>query len=255
MHMRTTPRLTTALAAAGLTLGLASSPAAAALVGVDYASTTQDVFTGTTDENVGSNNVGSASLTTSDIGDPTGGSAVVDVTVTEIDDDDDLEARGGNGDDNRTDLDPTVFPLANLGEDIINTRGGELEITISGLSAGEFTFTGVFNDSFTKNDGFATGSFFDILLTDANGTEATVASDVEATNVEANSDAGPIASETFDFTSNGMNDVSILLSETTSNTNGFIPLGGFTVTVIPEPASLSLLGLGGLMLLPRRRRR
>ena len=229
-------------------LALAATSADAALIGVDYSQAGQDVFPGTTAETVANNDVGSGSLTTSNIGDPTGGSAIVDVTITEIGDDDNLEARGGNGANSRADLDPADHPLADVAEDLISTRGGKLEIKISGLPAGEFRFRGVFNDSYTVNEGFASGSVFDILLTDANDTAFNVFSDVEASNV--NSSTGTIASRTFGVISDGTSDVTILLNETAANNRGFIPLSGFTV--VPEPTSLLLLGVVGMLLLVRR---
>jgi len=251
------PLVTLGLIVAGLIL--IAQPAHAATVGVDYSQAAQDVFPGTTAENVGSNSVASP-LTTNNIGDPTGGLAVVDVKIDSTDGN--LQVRGGNGANNRTDLDPNIYPLADLAEELIIAQSGELEIVISGLPAGKFAFLGVFNDSFTLTQGFAFEAEFDIFLTDAVNTavfqDNVLASNVDD-NVVANSTDDTIATSTFTITSNGTDDVLIeLISAGVGadgiNSDGFIPLSGFTINVIPTPAALPA-GLALLALSVMRRRR
>jgi len=253
------PLVTLGLIVAGLIL--IAQPAHAATVGVDYSQAAQDVFPGTTAENVGSTSVASP-LTTNNIGDPTGGSAVVNVAVSEIGTDGILQVRGGNGANNRADLDPNVYPLADLAEELIIAQSGELEIVISGLPAGKFAFLGVFNDSFTVTQGFAFEAEFDIFLTDAVNTavfqDNVLASNVD-NNVVANSTDDTIATSTFTITSNGTDDVLIELISAGvgadgSGTDDTIPLSGFTINVIPTPAALPA-GLALLALSVMRRRR
>jgi hypothetical protein len=69
------------------------------------------------------------------------------------------------------------------------------------------------------------------------------------------SNSGP---GTYDFTSAGVSTVAAGTEMTfgfPGGATGGEELSSFTISVIPEPASLSLMGLGGLMLLPRRKRK
>jgi hypothetical protein len=139
-----------------------------------------------------------------------------------------------------------------MAEELWAVRSGEMTIEISGLSAGTYSFTGVFNDSFDNNSAFAGGNNIDILLTDANNAGATIVSGVDPSwqnNGNTGNPVGPITTSTFGFEADGINDVSIVLDAG----SGFVPLSGFTV--IPEPGTYALIaGLAGLGLALVRRR-
>ena len=74
---------------------------------------------------------------------------------------------------------------------------------------------------------------------------------------DRNSDVGSVPFVNFTFVADGVTDsISFALDVPAGNDSRFTPLNGFSlsVTPIPEPASLSLVGLGALALLGRRRK-
>jgi len=156
------------------------------------------------------------------------------------------DSRGGAGNldaRDRTSANSDVVgdPQEDLVNDFISADNvnADLLLTIQGFEAGTFSITTFHNDV-----QFRQGQTWDIELTDANGTNQPVGS---VTN-----DAGQINSLTFNFTSSGLDDDDVVVTINGTGASGGSPrLNGFT---IPEPASAALLGLGGMMLLGRRRR-
>jgi len=176
--------------------------------------------------------------------------ALIDVTVEEIGDTGNvgLEFRdrpgAGEGGVSGTGLDDLLG-------DLVATRGGLLRLTLSGLPDGAYRFTGYHNDAYTLNEGFATGSLFDVLVDGALRDTVDASNETGPTSLEA------IATSDFFFRAVAGQDVVIDFQSTSAATTGFIPLSGFELTAVPEPAALGLLLVGALGLLPllcRRRR-
>ena len=104
------------------------------------------------------------------------------------------------------------------------------------------------------HDAAAQQKYFDILVSDALGTGIPGDLDVRSTT---GSNPNDIASGFVTFTSDGVNPITISFLDNGLYTRGgsVVPLSGFELhAVIPEPATLSLLGVGLLAVLRRRRR-
>lgn len=140
-------------------------------------------------------------------------------------------------------------PLGDLGRDFIFGIGGAgatyLDVTISGIKAGTYVFTGYYHEinngggNATIDVDFDTGSG----LVDG----ATVA------RTSGTNPAGGLATGVFSFTSDGINPLRV---RTVSNVNGHLINGLDVAAAVPEPSTLILTTLGLLCLgMTRRRRR
>jgi hypothetical protein len=118
-----------------------------------------------------------------------------------------------------------------------------MTMTLEGLGKGIFAMTTYFHDR-----DFSQG-LLDVLIDDALGSGRQVAAGVAQT-----SGAGPssIADATFLLYSNGLDPITLSFLEDPGASN--VALSGFALSeAVPEPATLSLLTLGALGLLRRRR--
>lgn len=243
-----------AVAAATLALG---TDAHAALIDVNLTKSGAPSAAGFTDWQSGDNSlptdltIGSYTLSAPSAGINSG------TTLRSID-------RGGN--DGYGDA-PENEPLPNLTQTWWGQResstgsGGFITIDISGLAAGQYTFT-----SWHLDHEDQTG-IMKIEFSDDNGatfTDAVTGLDLinfagGGAGQTAENATGPLVAR-FNFTSTGA-DVQFRFTNTSvddvdgANSSGaFSLVNGLSVAVVPEPASLALLGLGSLLIASRRRR-
>lgn len=132
------------------------------------------------------------------------------------------------------------IPAYNLGIGDISAGNGLVEIKNAG---GTVLLAGILSDGMFSAQG-ATGSFFntltlDILVTEVNAEGSDLLSAVSV-------------GDYFDFnlTIQGNVDLNVMIQQNMESGNGF---SGSMSWVIPEPATLSILGLGALALLRRRK--
>lgn len=135
--------------------------------------------------------------------------------------------------------------LGNLIEDHFKSQSNGMELTLDGLKAGIYELTTWHHDG----GGGATGNLIDIFVTDALGALRQVVDGLVTTGGLAPSN---IASATYTIYSDGINPITILFDDATASDHE-TALNGFQLLVIPEPATMSMLALGGLMLIRRRR--
>jgi len=139
------------------------------------------------------------------------------------------------------------YPYRSLGKDIIYNLGDDwLDVTLSDLDEGNYEVVAFLHSSYS-----AQGDV-NIDVTDRYGTRR-VWSDFTQSH-DAN---GPVAQAPLRFSANGIDDVLIRLTETPelpdpSSRN--VVMAGFTLTAVPEPSSLVLLGLGAIAFVWRVRR-
>jgi hypothetical protein len=135
--------------------------------------------------------------------------------------------------------------LDDMWEDLAFAKTGDvlLNLTIGGLAAGGYDITLYTHDA--KADGNPLGGFTADVFVD--GVDV---ADIEMTNGKVSSSMGQ---QTVNFTSDGVNDVVIgLQAQADDVSEGRAILSGFQV--VPEPTSLALVGLGGLLMISRRKR-
>ncbi len=130
--------------------------------------------------------------------------------------------------------------------------GAKLSLTLDGedLGAGQFTWT-----SWHVDHDDQTGDMLIEVSVDGGATFSTAIPNFDIVDGrDEDLFAGAPNPATFNFTANGSDDVVIRYSnlETASKRN-YVVVNGFEVVAIPEPASLALMGLGGLLMLGRRR--
>jgi len=142
-----------------------------------------------------------------------------------------------------------THPLGDLTEDFF-AHQDNMTLTLSGLSAGEYRITTYHHDVTVNHD------VIGVRLTDANNTATDLGLTVDQTT---GTNPADVASLGFAFEADGVNDVAIQFFEVNSLGTPSIVLNGFDLTsaVIPEPATLAVLGLAvaGLGRYVRTRRR
>jgi hypothetical protein len=136
-------------------------------------------------------------------------------------------------------------PDGNMGESFVFDEG-TLSLRLANLEAGNYeTFTYHHDSSFAQ-------SYFDVLLTDANGTNVPVLANILAGTGTLPAD---IAVALIEFESDGLNDIILQFVEPGLADTNIIPLSGFelnqiTAAAVPEPAAIvlwALLALVGLV--------
>ena len=132
--------------------------------------------------------------------------------------------------------------LGDLAEDFVFDHD-HIQLVLDDLKAGGYFITTYHHDRHAGG-----WDPIDIAVTDAMGTARTV---VEGLAVTQGTTGDP-ALATYYFASDGINRVTIDFTTTGSM---IVPLNGFALTYVPEPASMTLFGLGGLALAMRRRRK
>ena len=265
MQMRTTPRLTTALAAAGLTLGLGAQAAHAALV-YDFSTATAGETADDSNTVDGWTTTGNRTLTVQDSGQPTGFSG----NFGEIDD----GTSGTFTRDNDANFSysiPSDAPALTLSFKLESSSGSGLNWI--GLRDSDTNEVWRFGQRDGNNWGYRGRD--DTVVELGNGTgDGEITSSRKSFETTVNLD---LENDTFDFLVDNLDTAAgpetigsdRSLGATSSDTGHLGDVSTFdsllirgadasyddiTINVIPEPASAALLGLGGLMLLPRRRR-
>jgi hypothetical protein len=134
------------------------------------------------------------------------------------------------------DLEDVDHTLGNLLEDFAVVLGGDLTLTLSGLSAGAYSMTSYHHVPVAdKADTFA-------MTLDSGSGASTIFTEVSTSFGTSNPD--PITTRTLQFTASGVDPVRLTLvggSEVRPVLNGFELT---RLDAVPEPGSLMLLGVG-----------
>jgi len=135
-----------------------------------------------------------------------------------------------------------------------NNTSGTLDISIAGLTTGDYRIT---THHLISANNLADVSAFDLLVQDADSAAfSQVVGNYEmGRGVDGSYFAPTIV--TFDVTSNGTDPIVVRLAPTSLGPGGtlnWVGINGLEIAVIPEPSSLALLGIIGLIFRRRRNR-
>ncbi len=120
-----------------------------------------------------------------------------------------------------------------------------LNVRVSGLEAGEYQFVGMFHNSKTAGDGESA----EVWLWPGGGTFELMGT----TPYSGGENPGVVGEISFSFVTDGSGDV--IFKILNDGTRGRVMLNSMELTLIPEPATLSLLAAGGVAAVLRRRGR
>ena len=223
---------------------LLAAPALAVDFGGDKSSTTnQDVQQYFYDFSEYTGNTAGVASSTRVIDTPLGVGGDVTVTI-------DAEVASQNIDPrNRGDNSGSLSALL---EDHFKSQNSGISLTIEGLEAGIYEMTSWHHEGGGTGTTGGAGNLIDIFVTDAQGTLRQVIDDLITSGGNLSSVDPSYA--VYRIYSDGINPITILFDDA-SPTDHETVLNGFQLLFIPEPASMSMLALGGLMLARRSRRR